>query len=163
VVHLRQGTASRLTASHFHDVGKLFLAFCLLWADFFYVQLVVIWYGNIPEESAYIIERVWTQPWRPLAWTVFALGFIAPFLILLNQRVKSRPGFMIALCAVVLGGMWLEHLLLLGPALSRHAPGLPLGVGDVLITLGFLGLMALAVAYFLNLFPETVPADGGAR
>ena len=163
VVHLRQGAASGLTPSHFHDVGKLFFAFCLLWADFFYVQLVVIWYGNIPEESVYVIERVLLPPWRPLAWVVFVICFIAPFLILLNQRVKSRPGFMIALCAVVLGGMWLEHLLLLAPALSRHASGLPLGAGDVLITLGFLGLMALAVAYFLNLFPEIVPADGGER
>ena len=70
---------------------------------------------------------------------------------------------MIALCSVVLGGMWLEHLLLLAPALSRHASGLPLGLGDVWITLGFLGLMALAVAYFLNQFPETVPAEAGAR
>jgi hypothetical protein len=32
---------------------------------------VVIWYGNIPEETAYIIERTMAAPWNVLAWTVF--------------------------------------------------------------------------------------------
>jgi hypothetical protein len=48
--------------SQFHDIGKLFFAFCLVWADFFYAQFVVIWYGNIPEETAYIIERTMAHP-----------------------------------------------------------------------------------------------------
>ena len=57
ISRIRKGEASGLEPSHFHDVGKLFFAFCLLWADFFYVQLTVIWYGNIPEETYYVIER----------------------------------------------------------------------------------------------------------
>jgi hypothetical protein len=59
-----------LEPSHFHDIGKLFFAFCLLWADFFYVQLTVIWYGNIPEETHYVIERTVMVPWSKLAWTM---------------------------------------------------------------------------------------------
>ncbi len=71
IIRLRQGEASRLTAAHFHDIGKLFFAFCLLWADFFYVQLLVIYYGNIPEETHYVIVRTMLAPWNKLAWTVF--------------------------------------------------------------------------------------------
>jgi len=52
--------------------------------------------------------------------------------------------------------MWLEHLLLLGPALNQHATSIPFGVADVLITAGFFGLMALAVAGYLKQFPELV-------
>jgi len=48
IVYLRQGTDAGLAPNHFHDIGKLFFAFCLLWADFFYVQLTVIWYGTFP-------------------------------------------------------------------------------------------------------------------
>ncbi len=157
IVRLRQGPGSGLAAGHFHDIGKLFFAFCLLWADFFYVQLTVIWYGNIPEETHYVLLRTVLPPWRSLAWTVFALAFIIPFLVLLNQRVKTNPRFMLVLASTVIVAIWLEHMLLLGPAFDHQAAGLPLGVSEALIFVGFLALMVGAVAFSLNLFPELIP------
>lgn len=154
ILHLRQGSGSSITSAHFHDVGKLFFAFCLLWGDFFYVQLMVIWYGNISEETHYVIERTLMVPWNKLAWTVFIISFIFPFLILLNKKVKTKPVFMIVISTVVIVGIWLEHLLLLGPALSHEVTALPLSLADGLISLGFLGLMVMAVSFFLNRFPE---------
>lgn len=159
VLHIRSGNGFEIPASNFHDIGKLFFAFCLVWADFFYAQLVVIWYGNISEETAYIIERVMAAPWQRLAWVVFIVCFIVPFLVLLNQKVKTLPRFMMVFCGVIILGMWLEHLLLLGPALNHHATSLPLGVTDVLITIGFFGLMAFAVSGYLKQFPELVRLD----
>ena len=154
VTRLKKGKASGLEPSHFHDIGKLFFAFCLLWADFFYVQLTVIWYGNIPEETHYVIERTIMVPWNTLAWTIFVVCFIIPFVILLNKKVKSMPVFMVILCSVIIIGFWLEHLLLLAPALSHDAHSLSLSVFDGLITVGFLGLMAMAVSFFLRRFPQ---------
>jgi Ni/Fe-hydrogenase subunit HybB-like protein len=155
VSHLRRGDASSLTDSQFIDIGKLFLAFCLLWADFFYVQLTVIWYGNIPEETHYVILRTMLSPWRALAWVVFILAFIIPFIVLINRKVKTKPVAMIALCSLAIIGVWLEHFLLLGPALSHGATDLPLGLYDILIFLGFLGLMVISVGRFMRTFPET--------
>jgi Ni/Fe-hydrogenase subunit HybB-like protein len=157
MVHLRHGEASTLTSSHFHDLGKLFFGFCMLWADFFYCQFLVIWYGNIPEETSYIIRRTMTLPWSRLAWASFVLSFVIPFLILINRPVKTNLRFMIGLCSLVLVGLWLEHFLLLGPALSPKADSLPMGIVDILITLGFLGMMAMAVRFALRLFPELIP------
>ena len=157
--HLSLGEQSGLSSSQFHDVGKLFFAFCFLWGDFFYCQLVVIWYGNIPEETSFIIQRVMILPWRELAWTVFGLAFLLPFLVLLNRRIKTRPLLMIILCSIVIFGIWLENLLLLGPALNPTATSLPLGFWDGLISLGFLGLMATALTGFFALFPPSTPAD----
>ncbi len=156
VIRLRQGEASRLQASHFHDIGKLFFAFCLLWADFFYVQLMVIYYGNIPEETHYVIVRTMLAPWNKLAWTVFIVCFIGPFFILLNQSVKTKPVLMLLICSVVIVGIWFEHLLLLGPAWNHETQSIPLSLADGLISLGFFGLMAIAVGYFLRVFPETI-------
>ena len=153
-LHLNPGTRWHIESNQFHDMGKLFFAFCLVWADFFYCQLVVIWYANISEETTYIIQRTMLSPWRPLAWTVFVICFIAPFLILLKRSVKMQPRFMMVLCSLVIFGIWLEHLLLLGPALNHHATSIPLGIPDVLITLGFLGLMLFAVSSYLKIFPE---------
>jgi Ni/Fe-hydrogenase subunit HybB-like protein len=159
VVHLRRGETSGLNPSHFHDLGKLFFGFCMLWADFFYCQFLVIWYGNIPEETSYIIQRTMTMPWSRLAWAVFILSFVIPFLILLNKQVKTRPLFMIGLCSMVLVGIWLEHYLLLGPSLNPRAHSIPISVADVLIALGFLSLMAMAVQFALARFPELIPVQ----
>ena len=158
LVRIRHREAA-LEASHFHDLGKLFFAFCLLWADFFYCQFLVIWYGNIPEETSYIIQRTMALPWSRLAWVVFILSFVIPFLVLLNKQVKTKPRFMIGLCSLVFVGIWLEHFLLLGPALSPGAESLPMGMMEVLITLGFLGLMAMAVRFALARFPELLPVQ----
>ncbi|MBT8371647.1 MAG: hypothetical protein KJO34_11835, partial [Deltaproteobacteria bacterium] len=129
---------------------------CLLWADFFYVQLMVIYYGNIPEETHYVLVRTMLAPWNKLAWTVFIVCFIGPFFILLNKNIKTRPVFMAIICSIVIIGIWLEHLLLLGPALSPETQSIPLNLSDGLISIGFLGLMAIAVGYFLRVFPETI-------
>ena len=157
IIRIKQGEASGITANHFHDIGKLFFGFCLLWADFFYVQLMVIYYGNIPEETHYVIVRTMLAPWNKLAWTVFIVCFIGPFFILLNKNIKTRPILMVIICSIVIIGIWLEHLLLLGPALSQETQAIPLSLSDGLISLGFLGLMAIAVGYFLKVFPETMP------
>lgn len=160
VMHLSPDVDFRLAESQFHDVGKLFFAFCLVWADFFYVQLVVIWYGNIPEETAYVIERTVAMPWRTVAWTVLVTGFVVPFFVLLNRKIKTMPRFMIVLCSLVIAGIWLEHLLLLGSPLGHASRALPLGVSDVVISFGFLGLMLTALAYFLREFPEVAHVEG---
>jgi hypothetical protein len=105
-------------------------------------------------------------PWNKLAWTVFIICFAIPFVILLNKRVKANPVFMVILCSAVIIGFWLEHLLLLAPALSHEVHSLPLGVSDGLITVGFLGLMVIAVRSFLKRFPaepaRIVPVDSPA-
>jgi len=160
VLHLSPGNRFRLSDSQFHDLGKLFFAFCLIWADFFYVQLVVIWYGNIPEETAYVIERTMRAPWRTVAWIVLFACFVVPFFVLLNRKIKTMPRFMIVLCSTAIVGMWLEHLLLVGSPLSHPVHSLPLGVSDVVISLGFLGLMLMAVTYFLREFPELARLEG---
>ncbi|MFC1885866.1 hypothetical protein ACFLZM_02265 [Thermodesulfobacteriota bacterium] len=155
VLHLTPNNGFQLKTAQFHDVGKLFLAFCLMWADFFYCQFVVIWYGNITEETAYIIERTMAAPWSKLAWVVFFSSFIIPFAVLLNKKIKTKPVPMIGLATLVIIGIWLEHLLLIGPALSHGVASVPVGILDVAMFFGFGSLMALSVIYFMERFPET--------
>ncbi len=42
---------------HFHDWGKLFLAFVMLWAYFSFSQFLIIWSGNLPEEIPWYLQR----------------------------------------------------------------------------------------------------------
>jgi hypothetical protein len=154
LLHLSDRNGYFVRENQFHDIGKLFFAFCLVWADFFYAQFVVIWYGNIPEETAYIIERTMAAPWNVLAWTVFFGCFVAPFLILINRRIKTMPKAMAVICLAVMAGIWLEHYLLLGPAFHHHVDHLPLGWVEAAVAVGFFGLLAAAVTSYFTQFPE---------
>lgn len=156
LLHLNPANDFKVKENHLHDITKLFFAFCLVWADFFYAQFVVIWYGNIPEETSYIIERTMHTPWNTLAWTVFIISFIGPFLILINKRIKTIPRAMLVICSVVILGIWLEHFLVLRPIYYPEATCLPFQWVDLATGLGFFGLLAFAVTGYLNAFPELV-------
>ena len=43
---------------HFHDLGKLMLALVMVWAYFNFSQFLIIWSGNIPEETGWYIDRM---------------------------------------------------------------------------------------------------------
>ena len=146
------GLQSFIQPRQFHDLGKLLLGFCLVTGDFFYSQFLVIWYGNLPEEAHYVILRVRNAPWQALAWTVLSSCFALPFVVLLNRKIKMKPRAMVILGALILIGMWLERLLLIAPSLWKEAQ-IPLGMIELLISAGFLGVMALCVLLFLRQFP----------
>ncbi|HSO18009.1 MAG TPA: hypothetical protein VLT88_01045, partial [Desulfosarcina sp.] len=93
-------------------------------------------------------------PWNTLAWTVFIGCFVAPFLILLNRRIKTMPKAMTVVCLAVMTGIWLEHFLLLGPSFHQDAGHLPLGWVEAAVAVGFFGLLAAAVSGYFRRFPE---------
>lgn len=161
LLHLNPNNPFTLSPDQLGDMSTLFFGFSIVWGDFFYSQFVVIWYGNIPEETAYIIERTMTEPWSWLAWTVFITCFIMPFIILLSRKIKQSPVCMILVSGLVLTGLWIEHFLLLGPCFLDHTPGIPMGVNEIIITLGFLALMVLALLFYFKQLPELLEKDAG--
>jgi len=162
LLHLNPKVPFTLTPSQLADMSTLFFGFSIVWGDFFYSQFVVIWYGNIPEESAYIIKRTMTQPWSILAWTVSLGCFILPFIILLSRKIKQSPRCMIVISSCVLAGLWIEHFLLLGPSFLAHDPAVfPIGVGELIIALGFLGLFSISILAEFKELPEALKTNSG--
>jgi hypothetical protein len=98
----REGTRlpDAISPDQFHDLGKLMLAFTMLWAYFNYSQFLIIWSGNLPEEISWYLART-SGGWKALTISLVAVQFVLPFIILLSRRVKRRP----AALAVVAGGM----------------------------------------------------------
>jgi hypothetical protein len=146
------GLEEFILPKHFHDLGKLLLAFCLVTGDFFYSQFLVIWYANLPEETRYVILRVRDSRWEPVAWAVLICSFAIPFLVLLSSKIKRIPAAMIALTSLLLAGMWLERFLLVAPSLWKEE-SFPFGFVEIAVTAGFLGAFALCVIFFLKKFP----------
>lgn len=88
VLRLTGRLTGAVTSEHFHDLGKLIFAFTVFWAYITFSQYFLIWYSNIPEESAYYVIRR-ENGWQNMAMILSVGHFIAPFLILLIRRVKE--------------------------------------------------------------------------
>ena len=152
-----RANARRLTAvppGAVQDVAKLQFAMSIMWMYFFWSQYLVIWYGNVPVETRYVAQRFFSAPWGTLAWVVFVVGWLIPFAYLL-KRLTGRPPqrhgplFVIALFGLV--AIFLERVLTIFPSVAAQG-GLPLGLRDVLITLGFWALFVLARRWFFGYF-----------
>jgi hypothetical protein len=76
-----------IQSRHLHDLGKLLLAFVMLWAYFGFSQLLIIWSGNLPEEISFYRSRLYGG-WGVVAVLVLIFHFFVPFFFLLPRDVK---------------------------------------------------------------------------
>jgi len=81
--------SSVLGKRHFHDLGKLMLALVMVWAYFNFSQFLIIWAGNLPEETTFYLPRMAGGfGWIGVGLILFHFAF--PFLVLLQQDFKRR-------------------------------------------------------------------------
>src|SRR6184192_752279 len=78
-VRRRMGLEALISPRQLHDLGKLCFGFTVFWAYLMWAQFLVIWYGNLPEETYFIFYRL-IGPWRPVGVAVFLLVFLIPFI-----------------------------------------------------------------------------------
>src|SRR2546428_5310099 len=93
--------ASVLQKRHLHDLGKLLLAFVMLWAYFDFSQLLIIWSGNQPEEISFYRTRLYGG-WGIVVVIVLAFHFFVPFFLLLPCVVFRSAMFLATFAIVVL-------------------------------------------------------------
>ncbi len=142
-----------------HDLGKLTFGFAIFTGYLFYAQLLVIWYGNLPEETKFVILRTKLDPWKPWAWAVLFMIFVIPFLTLLSRKIKIKRIPMMIITVMVLVGLWMERFLLVVPSLWEARPGIPFGMLEVLVSAGFFGLVWLCITVFLSRVPIVPVSD----
>jgi hypothetical protein len=82
-----------LQPRHIHDLGKLLLAFVMLWAYFSFSQLLIIWSGNQPEEITFYRTRLYSE-WGVVAVIVLIFHFFVPFFLLLSRDLKRNPNLL---------------------------------------------------------------------
>jgi hypothetical protein len=100
------------------DVATMMFGFSMLWAGLFYAQYLVTWYGNIPEEASFLLYRLAHAPWRQLCFAVIPMMFAIPFLTLISRQNKYNPYVVLAVSLVVLGGVFVERCVMLGPRIN---------------------------------------------
>ncbi len=103
------------TDEHLHDMGKLLFGFSCFWMYIWFSQYMLIWYTNIPEETAFYFVRM-QGPWGPIMILSIVLNWIVPFFILLPRPCKRSGSVMMKVAVVVLIGRWVDLYITVFPA-----------------------------------------------
>ena len=120
-----------------------------------WAQFLVIWYGNLPEETGFVFARLW-GPWLPVGKVVFLGMFVVPFIGLLGVQPKKVPVTLGLFASISLFSLWLERYLLVMPSVTKEA-GPTFGLPELGPTMAFLGLFLLCYGLFARTFPMVSP------
>jgi hypothetical protein len=165
------GWDAEITRSRMHDLGKMVFAFSIFWMYLFFAQYIVIWYGNLPEETQFFAARLGPQflqdawftmrdhfdyPYVKLSLCAWVGCWVTPFWVLLGQEPKKTPVILGGVAAIVLTGFWLERNALVWPSLVPGDGSAWLGPIQLGIAAGFLGAFVLVFTIFSRVFP-TLP------
>jgi hypothetical protein len=148
------GAHDLITEKHFHDIGVLCFAFTAFWGYVTFAQYLVIWYGNVGEETHFFRLRL-INPWKSITLAAGVLGFVFPFFGLLSVKAKKWTPSMafFALCSVV--GIWLARYTEVYPSVYGTTPtSLPLGFWEIGIAGLYIGTFILSYAAFMDAFPK---------
>ncbi len=108
-----------VTADHLHDLGKLMLAFVMVWAYFHYSQFLIIWAGNLPEEIPWYLERT-HGGYRVVALALIVFHFALPFVLLLSRDLKRNARKLGMIATLLVAMRYLDLFWLIAP---NHVPG----------------------------------------
>lgn len=131
-------------AVHFHDLGKLMLAFVMLWAYLNFSQFLIIYSGNLAEEVPYYIWRL-QGGWQYVALVLVALHFALPFSMLLSRDLKRNANRLIAVASLVIVMRLLDYVFFVSPEFSTAGANLHAGHGEEAIATAFIHWLDLAV------------------
>jgi len=110
-----------LRDDHLHDLAKLIFGFATFWGYIWFCQYMLIWYGNIPEETAYYTARS-EGAWGVLMLVNLVVNWLIPFLVLLPRPAKRNESILINVSILLLAGRWLDLYMMINPSVSPDGP-----------------------------------------
>lgn len=148
----RSRTDHSITSDHIHDVAKMLFAFSTFWMYIWFSQGMLIWYGNMSEETTYYAARAYGN-WGVLFWAVVVLMWGLPFFVLLSEQTKRNRTIVSRIAVAVLIGHWLDLYVSIVPA---HAPEPQLTGWDLALALGTFAAVGWAATRQEPLAPAPV-------
>lgn len=138
--------------NHYHDLGKMLFAFTIFWAYIGFSQFMLIWYGDIPEETHWYKWR-FTGEWRVVSTLLLVCHFAIPFFGLLSRYAKRNKKVLAFWAVWTLVFHYMDMYWLVFPMGQDEVP---FGLRDVLIMVGLLAVLfgtAARRAKGINLVP----------
>jgi hypothetical protein len=141
--------AGVLKPRYLHDLGKLLLAFVMLWAYFSFSQLLIIWSGNAPEEISFYRSRLYGE-WGYVSVIILIFHFFVPFFLLLSRDLKRNPSTLPKVALWLILMRFVDIYWLTRPEFTpRAVPNL----WDLAAALGLVGLWFSVFAWQLQKMP----------
>ncbi len=101
------------------DAGaKLTLFTSMVVGCAYMVEFFIAWYGAVPAEQDYFMNRVFGQWWWA-AWIMLTCNVILP-LSLFSQKLRRNPTWLWILSLFINLGMWYERFVIVVPGLSHE-------------------------------------------
>ena len=138
---------------HFHDLGKLCFAFTAFWGYLTFGQYLVIWYGNLGEETHWMRLRL-IEGWRIPTLITVGLMFVLPFFGLLSRAAKVFLPTMILFAASTVLGLWMHRYLEVYPSIYGVVDNIPFGIWELGVAAGLLGIWGFCYLSFMDAFPR---------
>lgn len=135
-----------LNKYHLHDFSRYIFMLSIVWGYFWFAQFMIIWYGNIPEETIYYYVR-WQEGWKVLFFLEIGLNWAVPFLILLPVKTSRNIKVITVVILVLIIGQYIDLFVQIIPGTTGL---LRFGWIEAGLLLGFTGLFALVVATALS-------------
>jgi len=115
----RKPISAVATPDHFHDLGNLLLSFVMLWAYFAFSQFLIIWSGDLPEESAWYMRRLQNGgEW--IARSLIIFQFALPFSLLLSRENKRNPHRLAMVAGLVIFMRLIDLIWMVGSEIDRE-------------------------------------------
>ncbi len=124
-----------VTVEHYHDLGKLIFGFITFWTYISFSQYMLIWYGNIPEETEWLWHRQ-IESWGVVSLALIFLHWMLPFLGTMSRHVRRRPGWMCFWACFILVMHYVDVYWMIMPEAHTAVPGAHASMG------GFPGILS---------------------
>ena len=147
-----RGQLEFVTEEHLQDLGKFMFAFSIFWTYLWFDQFMLIWYGNIPEETIYFKIRS-QGPYRGLFFLNLVLNFLCPLLIFMKKATKRNYTIVTFMCVLIIFGHWIDFYQMVMPGTVKFHPHL--SWYEFGIPLGFIGIIMWGVGRFASKAPMT--------
>ena len=140
------------------DIATIVFAFCFLTTSFFWDQFLTIWYGNLPEETHYFMNRS-EGSLGSLVIIGLVMFFLLPFVGLIFRKVKHSRILISSVSVIALLGILVMRFLEIAPPTMGLNPAAASGVimpalaGSLLVLLGGLGTGVWLYAALLTKVP----------
>ncbi len=102
-----------------HDLGNLLFAFVMLWAYVSFSQYLIIWSGNLPEETPWYLHRT-AHGWQAVSLLLVLFHFAVPFLLLLSRKNKRHGERLWKIAAFLLALRFVDLVWVVVPAFHPH-------------------------------------------
>lgn len=107
-----------LTRALLNDLGNLMLAFIMLWAYLSFSQFLIMWSGNVAEETPYYVYRT-SGGWKVIAGFLILLHWFLPFVILLSRWHKRNARILGWVAVIVLVMRFIDLLWVIIPKFAQ--------------------------------------------